>query len=147
MLQTPSYKIGKIAVGVVLLVVFILAVGAVLFGTGGAVPNLSAEGFLWFCIGVIVILVVLFVIEFILNLVAGWMGVAGELVALVKYVIFAVALIALLVVADRTLLGGAGMAGFNSFRFDHHSQLDVSPNLSRSTAYLQPVLTKETSHV
>jgi hypothetical protein len=106
-------KIGKIAVGVVLLIVFLLAVKGVLFGGGGAVPHLAPQGFLWFCIGVIVILVVLFIIEFVLTWIAGAMGAEGSLVQLAKYVIFAIALIALLVVADRTLIGGNYSGAFN----------------------------------
>lgn len=100
-------KIGKIAVGIVLLIVFLLAVKAVLFGGAGAVAHLAPQGFLWFCIGVIVVLVVLFIIEFVLDWLAGQMGAAGGLVQIVKYVIFAIALIALLVVADKTLMGGS----------------------------------------
>lgn len=112
-------KIGKIAVGIVLLIVFLLAVKAVLFG-GAAAAHLAPQGFLWFCIGVIVVLVVLFIIEFVLNWVASAMGAGGELVQLVKYVIFAIALIALLVVADRTLMGGSYT---NAFDFKSTGQL------------------------
>lgn len=99
-------KIAKIAIGVVLLVVFLFACKAVLFG-GGAALHLDPHGFLYFCIGIIVILVVLLIIEAVLNWIAGQMGVGGEIVTMVKYVIFALALIAMLVLADKTLLGGS----------------------------------------
>ncbi len=86
-------KIGKIAVGVVLLIVFLLSIKGVFFGGGAGVAHLDPKGFLYFCIGIIVILAVLYVIEFVLTWIAGAM-------------IFAIALIAMLVLADRTLVGG-----------------------------------------
>jgi len=98
-------KIGKIAVGVVLLVVFLLAVKGVLFGGGGG-PHLAPQGFIWFCIGVIVVLIVLLVVEAILNWIGANMGLSEPIITICKYVIFGVALIAILVVADKTLLGG-----------------------------------------
>jgi len=99
-------KIGKIAVGVVLLVVFLLAIKAVLFGGAGAL-SLGGNGIIYFAIGVIVILVVLYLIDLLLNWLAANMGIGAPIVAAVKYVIFAVALIALLVLADRTFFGGS----------------------------------------
>ena len=114
-------RIGKIAVGTVLLVVFLLIISAVLFGTGGAV-SMSPSGFIWFCIGVIVILVVLFIIDYVLGLIASGMGIGEGLVNVIKFVIFAVALIALLVLADKTLMGGSYTNSL-PFRLDHRSQL------------------------
>jgi len=99
-------KIGKIAVGVVLLIVFLLAIQSVLFG-GGASAHLEPSGFIWFCISVIAILVVMFIIAAVLDWLAANMGLGAPIVAIVKYVIFAVALIALLVAADQTLMGGS----------------------------------------
>jgi hypothetical protein len=107
-------KIGKVAVGVVLLIVFLLAIKAVLFGGGGAGAALAPQGFIWFCIGVIVILVVMFIIAAVLDWIAASMGVGAPIVTLVKYVIFALALIALLVIADKTLMGGNYTGAFNS---------------------------------
>lgn len=107
-------KIAKIAVGVVLLVVFLFALKAVFFG-GGAGLHIDPHGFLYFCIGVIVILVVLYIIDLVLGWIGGAMGMGGELITVVKYVIFAVALIAMLVLADRTLLGGGFTNSLGSF--------------------------------
>jgi len=108
-------KIGKIAVGVVLLIVFLLAIKAVLFGGAGAL-HLAPSGFIWFCIGVIVILIVLVIIDYILTWIAAQMGAGAPIVEIVKYVIFGVALIALLVVADKTLMGGAYTAAIGITR-------------------------------
>lgn len=118
-------KIAKVAVGVILLVVFLIACKAVLFGGGGAM-KIDPHGFLYFCIGVIVILAALIIIEWALNWIAGAMGfgggtepgpggMPGGLVGIVRFVIFAVALIAMLVLADRTLLGGSYTNAFGSF--------------------------------
>jgi hypothetical protein len=98
-------KIGKIAVGVILLVVFLLAIKAVLFGGGGAIV-LGGSGIITFAIGVIVILVVLYLIDLLLSWLASNMGIAAPIVSAVKYVVFAVALIALLVLCDRAFFGG-----------------------------------------
>lgn len=119
-------KIGKIAVGVVLLVVFLLAIQAVLFGGGSGGAKLAPQGFIWFCIGVIVILVVMFIIGAVLDWLAASMGLGAPIVTIVKYVIFAVALIALLVIADQTLMGGGytGNMGFQPFR-GGRSQLEM----------------------
>lgn len=98
-------KIGKVAVGVILLVVFLFAIKGVIFG-GGGVAHLDPKGFIYFCIGIIVILVVLFVIDLVLGWIAAQMGAAEPIVTAIKYIIFAIALIGMLVLADRTLLGG-----------------------------------------
>jgi hypothetical protein len=100
-------KIGKIAVGVVLLVVVLLAIKGVLFGGGVAI---SAGGIIGFAIGLIIILVVLFLIDKVLDFLRDY--VSAWLADIVRYVVFAIALIALLVLADRSLFAsrytGAG---------------------------------------
>ena len=99
-------KIGKIAVGVVLAVVLLLAVKAVLFGGGAA---LTGGGIIMFAIGIIVLLVVLYLIDLLLT----WAGeqINATLAQAIKYVVFAVALIALLVLADKSFFGGRYVAG------------------------------------
>jgi len=96
-------KIAKIAVGVVLAVVLLLAVKGVLFGGGAMVA--SASGVIGFAIGVVVIIVVLFLVDKALGYLLGMIGQTA--VDIIRYVIFAVALIALLIVADQSLFGGS----------------------------------------
>ena len=96
-------KVSKVAVGVVLTVVVLLALKALLFGGGGA-AILSAGGIIYFAIGVIVLLVVLFLVDLALSYVAAPLG--EPLIGAIKYLIFAIALIALLVLADNALFGG-----------------------------------------
>ena len=103
-------KIGKIAVGVVLAVVVLLAVKAVLFGGGGG-PVMSAGGIIQFAIGVIVLLVVLYIIDILLTWLAANMGIGAPIIEIIKYLVFAVALIALLVLADRSFFGGRYVVG------------------------------------
>lgn len=93
-------KIAKIAVGVVLLVVFLAAIKGLLFGGGVAV---SGGGIIGFAIGLIVILVLLFLVDEALKFFAAY--VSATLAGIIKYVVFAVALIALLVLVDRTFFG------------------------------------------
>src|SRR4029077_9138822 len=96
-------KIAKIAIGIVLAVVILLAVKSLLFGGGGG-PVVSAGGIIGFAIGVIVILVLLFLIDMVLKWLGTQMG--DWLISIIRYLVFAVALIALLVLADRTLFSG-----------------------------------------
>lgn len=94
-------KIAKIAIGVVLLVILLIAIKGVLFGGGAA---LSGGGIIQFAIGLIVILVILFLVDLALNYIGSMIG--EPIVNAIRYVVFAVALIALLVLADRALIGG-----------------------------------------
>lgn len=100
-------KIGKIAVGVVLAVVLLLAVKVVLFGGAGVV--LTGSGIIGFAIGVIVILVILYLVDLLLT----WLGeqVNATIAAAIKYLVFAVVLIALLVLADKSFFGGRYVYG------------------------------------
>jgi hypothetical protein len=101
-------KIAKIAVGCLLLVVFIMATAAVL-GMGGAASTISPAAIITFAVGVLVLIVVLYIIDLILTWVAGQMGVAEPIVKAIQYVITVVALIALLILAGNALLGGTRM--------------------------------------
>lgn len=102
-------KLAKVAIGVVILIVLILAVKAVLFGGGPAVA-LSGHGLIMFAIGAIVVLVVLYLLNLVLDWFGAQVGLANFSTA-IKYVIAACALIALLVVADSALFGGAYIGG------------------------------------
>ena len=98
-------KIAKIAVGCLVLIVFVLAVAAVL-GLGGGASAISPYGIIIFAIGVLVLIVVLYLVDLFLNWLAPQMGVAAPVVSAIQYIIAAVALIALLYVAGNALLGG-----------------------------------------
>ncbi len=93
-------KIAKWAIGGVALLAFLVAIKAVLFG-GGGVGGVSPQGLIEFAIGLLVILVVLFIIYYVIDFIAP-----APFVVPVKYVIGAIALIALLVIAERALFGG-----------------------------------------
>lgn len=97
-------KIARIAIGVFALVLFLLAVKAVLFG-GGAAIALSPMGLLTIAIAFLVVLVVVYLINWGIDYFLGPEG--ASWVVPLKYVIGAVALIALLSVAAYVLEGGA----------------------------------------
>lgn len=105
-------QIGRYAVGGVALLVFLVAIKGVLFGGGGGM-NISPGGIIEFAIGLIVVMVVLYIIYMVVDRLAP-----AELAVPVKYVIGAIALIAILIVAERALFGGGlGLvAGQNTFR-------------------------------
>jgi protein-S-isoprenylcysteine O-methyltransferase Ste14 len=86
-----------------------LAIKGVLFGGGTAV---SSANIVPFAITVIVIFVLLFLLDKILQAAGSW-GIPGWILEIVRYVIFAVVLIALLVMLDKTFLGGKYSAGID----------------------------------
>ena len=96
-----SFKqVGRYAVGGAALLVFLVAIKAVLFGGSGGL-GVSAVGVIEFAIGLIVVMVVLFIIYLVIDRIAP-----AELAVPVKYVIGAIALIAILILAERVLFGG-----------------------------------------
>ncbi len=100
MIEAPEgfKKIAKLAVGGIALLVFLIAVGGAL-GLGGAAMNINPMNLIEFAIGVIVVLVV----YYIASRVIAYFGV---LVAEITYVLGAVALIVILIMAEKALFGG-----------------------------------------
>jgi hypothetical protein len=104
-------QIARYAVGGAALLVFLVAIKGVLFGGGGAMMAVTPIGVIEFAIGLIVVMVVLYVIYLVLDRIAP-----AELVTPVKYIIGAIALIAILILAERVLFGGGiGLGGPNMF--------------------------------
>lgn len=104
-------KVAKIAVGVVFAVIILLAIKGLLFG--GAVAALSAGGLITFAIGIIILLVVLYLLDAAIGFIASLVG--ETIAGIIKVVVFAIILIALLVLVDKTMMGGkmTGMAGID----------------------------------
>jgi hypothetical protein len=96
-------KIAKIAIGALLLIALIVTIAAV-FGLAGAGVAVSPLGILWFAVAVIVAVVVLYVINLIVDWIASNMGI-GPIGGIIKYVLGAVVLIALLIAAANLLFG------------------------------------------
>jgi hypothetical protein len=96
-------KIAKIAIGALLLIAFIVTIAAV-FGLAGAGVAVSPLGIVWFAVAVIVAVVVLYVINLIVDWIATNMGI-GAIAGVIKYVLGAIVLIALLVAAANLLFG------------------------------------------
>lgn len=105
-------QIARYAVGGAALLVFLVAIKGVLFGGGGGLA-VTPVGVIEFAIGMIVVMVVLYVIYLVIDRIAP-----AELATPVKYIIGAIALIAILILAERVLFGGgigfvsSGPAGF-----------------------------------
>jgi hypothetical protein len=103
--------IGRYAVGGVALLAFLIAIKGVLFGSGGAMA-MSPQGIIQFAVGLIVVMVVLFIIYMVVDRLAP-----ADLAVPVKYVIGAIALIAILLLAQQVLFGGGlALSGPNAFR-------------------------------
>jgi hypothetical protein len=100
--------IAKIAVGCLLLIAFLLAIANVL-GFGGTAFSTSPMGIIIFAVGVLVLVVVLYIIDVVLDWIAANMGLAGTVATVIKFVISVVALIALLLLAGNALLGGGDL--------------------------------------
>jgi len=96
-------KIAKIAIGCLLLIAFIVVIASV-FGLAGGAVAISPTGIIWFAIAVIVAVVVLYVVNLIVDWLAANMGLA-PMADVIKYVLGAVVLIALLVAAANLLFG------------------------------------------
>jgi hypothetical protein len=100
-------QFARYAVGGAALLVFLVAIKGVLFGAGSAGMSVSPVGVIEFAIGLIVVMVVLFIIYMVIDRLAP-----AELAVPVKYVIGAIALIAILILAERVLFGGGlGLVG------------------------------------
>lgn len=103
----PTFrKIARIAVGGVLIVVFLFSIKAVLFGGAGGIA-MTPMSLISFAIGAIVVIVVLYLIDAALTYFGGEAGI-GPFINAIKYVIGAIALIALLVLFANAI-GGGGM--------------------------------------
>jgi hypothetical protein len=97
-------KIAKTAVGIAALVAFLFPIKGVFFGGGGSGIATSPLGIIYFAIGLLVVLVVLYLVKLVL----GWFCPA-EFTEPVLFVVGAIALIALLALAATTLFGGTPM--------------------------------------
>lgn len=93
--------IAKYAIGGVALIAFLLAIKGVLFGGGGSL-SMTPVALIAFAIGLIVLMVVLVIIYMVVDAIAP-----APLVVPVKYVIGAIALIVLLLLAQQALFGGS----------------------------------------
>lgn len=100
-------KVGRYAVGGAALLVFLVAIKGVLFG-GGGMTAINPIGIIEFAIGLIVVMVVLAIIYLGIDKFAP-----GEYAVTVKYVLGALALIAILLLAERVLAGGTGSIAGN----------------------------------
>jgi hypothetical protein len=92
-------QLGRFAVGFVALISFLVAIKGVLFGGGGGL-TFSAMGMIDFAISVIVLIVVVYIIYMVIDFFATPFTVQ------IKYVVGAIALIVILVVAEKALFGG-----------------------------------------
>jgi hypothetical protein len=95
-------RIAKIAVGALLLIAVIVTIAAV-FGLASGV-TISPLGVIWFAVAVIVAVVILYIINLVIDWISANMG-AGPWAVPVKYILGAVVLIGLLLVAANTLFG------------------------------------------
>jgi hypothetical protein len=123
-------RIAKIAIGALLLIALVLTIAAV-FGLATGV-TISPLGVVWFAVAVIVAIVVLFIINLVIDWIAGQMG-GGPWLVPVKYVLGAIVLIGLLLVAADSMFGykvvGARMhSGSPPFRI----ALDLSRGADRA---------------
>lgn len=103
--------IAKIAVGCLFLIAFIMAVANVL-GFGGGAFSTSPMGVIIFAIGVLILVAVLYLVDLVLDWIGKNMGIAGEVVTVIKFIISVMALVALLYLAGNALLSGGSLELF-----------------------------------
>lgn len=127
-------KIARTAVGIVLLIAFLVAVKGVLFGSGGSF-SFSPVNLIEFAIGLIVLLVVIFIIYWVID----WLAVPFAVP--LKYIIGALALIALLVLAEKALFGGGlGLSNFRQRSETFQSRTVVAGVSAQATGYMHGLL-------
>jgi hypothetical protein len=100
-------KIAKIVIGCLILIAFVLAVAGVL-GFGGGL-SASPYSIVVFAVGVLVLIVVLYLVDLFLSWLGPAMGLGAGIVEAVRFVITAVAIIALILIAGSALIGGGGV--------------------------------------
>jgi hypothetical protein len=112
----PRFKqIAKIAVGGVLVVLFLFAIKAVFSGGDGGM-NLTPLGFLYFAIGVILTLIVWYVIDAVLGYVAAsWAPFLAPALGIIRFVLAGLVLVVILLIAANVLFGAS--IGGAPFRF------------------------------
>jgi hypothetical protein len=125
-------KIAKIAVGVVALIAFLGAIRGIFFGGGGSMPAIGGGQLIEFAVGLIVILVVVWICYMVVDF-------FGFMATEVKYVVGAIALIILLLLAGRALFGGGlGIMPSMQRRGDLNSAVVIAysdHNVSENTAH------------
>lgn len=125
--------VAKVAVGGLALIVLLVATKAVLFGGGGGLA-VSGGGVITFAVGLLVVCVVLYLLYMAVD------HFAPQWATPIKYVVGAIALIALLVLAQQVLFSG-GRVGFRPLS-DGSPPFRVGVGVSASaTADLRAVLT------
>ena len=95
-------QIAKIAIGALLLIGLVLVVAAV-FGMAGGI-SVSPLGVVYFAVAVIVAVIILYIVNLVLDWIAGHMG-GGPWVVPVKYVLGGIVLIGLMIAAANLLFG------------------------------------------
>ena len=101
-------KVAKIAIGALLLIAFIVTIASV-FGLAAGGITVSPYGIVWFAVAVIVAVVVLYVVNLIVDWLSASAGI-GAIAGIIRYVLGAIILIALLVAAANMLFG-VGIGG------------------------------------
>lgn len=101
-------KIGRIVIGVVLLIAFLMAVSAVLFG-GGGMASITPLGIIQFAIGMLVLLAVLYIITLGVNYFGA--DLPPPLKEAILFIVGVIGLIVILLLAGAVLFGG-GSLGF-----------------------------------
>jgi hypothetical protein len=92
-------NIARLAVGGLALLIFLIAVGAALGLGGSGMVAISPVALIEFAIGLIVVLVVIYIAKLVITR-------FGVMVTEINYVLAAVALIVILIMAGKALFGG-----------------------------------------
>lgn len=132
-------NIAKLAIGGVLVLALLAAIGGVLgFGGGGAI--ITPGALIQFAITVIVLLVVWWIIcSWVLPWIASWFPPLAGLMEGIKFIVSAIMLIVLLYAAAALLFGG--QLGISSpFQFGEHQRHSSLSGYERSTARLMPAV-------
>jgi hypothetical protein len=98
----PIKKIAKYAVGGAAILAFLVYVAGLLGSGRGTLLNVTPAAIIEFGISFIVLIVLLYIVKVVIE----WASPAPKLTEIINFVVGAVAIIVILVLAERALFGG-----------------------------------------
>jgi hypothetical protein len=123
-------KIGKIAVGALLIIALVITVASI-FGYAGGLA-IAPLGVIYFAIAVIIAVAVLYIINLVIDWIATNMGMGGGWVVPVKYILGVIVLVGLLIAAVDLLFGAKALP----FRTGAASSITVASDSASAPVHL-----------
>jgi len=140
-------RFAKLGVGGAAVLILLAAIGSVLFGGGGGIQlKVTPGSILEFVIGVIVLYGVLWLCDLAIDLAQGWFASEAEggakavnFAEPAKFILTFVALVIILVLAEKALLGG-GLGFINFGNFGKQTEFGIPFHVAVAGGYMPAML-------